>query len=114
MGLYDEVLCNNDLFGEHKGETYQTKSLGPVFLGDIYEITPSGRLEKLEWAFEDQSDSNAEDPNIWKRMFTGLRDDLNYHGWLMLTCFGRAKFTDGTLVAFEADPGQEPRLDPDT
>jgi hypothetical protein len=27
MGMFDEVLCNHDLFGEHRGETHQTKSL---------------------------------------------------------------------------------------
>jgi hypothetical protein len=24
MGMFDEVLCNHELFGEHKGETHQT------------------------------------------------------------------------------------------
>lgn len=36
--------------------------------------------------------------------FHRRRRDLNYHGWLYLSCFGRAKFTDGTMVAFEPEP----------
>lgn len=39
-------------------------------------------------------------------VFAGGRRDLNYHGWLYLSCFGRAKFTDGTMVAFEPEPNQ--------
>jgi hypothetical protein len=45
MGMFDEVLCNHQLFGVHKGETHQTKDLH--WLGgalDMYEITPSGRF----------------------------------------------------------------------
>jgi hypothetical protein len=38
------------------------------------------------------------------RVYTGGRRDLNYHGWLYLSCFGRAKFTEGTMVAFEPEP----------
>ena len=41
MGMFDEVLCNHELFGVHKGETHQTKDLH--WLGgllDKYEITP--------------------------------------------------------------------------
>jgi hypothetical protein len=40
-------------------------------------------------------------------VLTGARRDLNYHGWLDLSGFGRAKFTDGTLVAFEPEQNQE-------
>jgi hypothetical protein len=36
-------------------------------------------------------------------VFTGGRRDLNYHGWLVFAGSGRAKFSDGTLVAFEAE-----------
>lgn len=39
-------------------------------------------------------------------VLTGGRRDLNYHGWLRLTCFGRAMFSDGTMVAFEPEPDQ--------
>lgn len=111
MGMFDEVLCNHELFGVHKGETQQTKSLN-WFGGALeqYEITPSGRLEFLEYITEDRGDPNAQG---WVRLggamtmvFTGGRRDLNYHGWLDLSCFGRAKFTDGMLVAFEPEPGK--------
>jgi hypothetical protein len=27
MGMFDEVICNHELFGVHKGETHQTKDL---------------------------------------------------------------------------------------
>lgn len=75
MGMFDEVLCNNELFGEHRGETHQTKDLDPVFPGSTYEITPSGSLELLECTFEG-----------WRRLaesltpvFTGARRNPNYH-----------------------------------
>ena len=106
--MYDDVLCNNDLFGKHRGEKHQTKNLNPSVPGDTYEITSSGRLELLESTFEDRSDPNAQG---LERLFgfmtpvlTGNRRDLNYHGWLELTSFGRAKFTDGTMVEFDLDP----------
>lgn len=112
MGVLDDVLCNNDLFGDHKGETHCTQSLRPVFPGSTYEITPTGRLELLECTYEDRSDPNA--PR-WLRLvgvmtpvFTGKRSDVALHGWVEFPGFGRAKFTDGTLVAFE------PELDPST
>lgn len=101
MGMFDEVLCNNDLFGKHKGERHQTTdltSLGCTF--ELYEITPSGRLELLEYTIEDRSDPTAQG---WARLrgamsttvYTGGRRDVNYHGWLGLSCLGRAKFTAG-------------------
>ena len=111
MGMFDEVLCNHKLFGVHRGETQQTKDLH--WLGgllDNYEITPSGRLEFLEYTVEDRSDPTLEGIErlfgMMTRIFTGGRRDMNYHGWLYLSCFGRAKFTDGTLVAFEPEPDQ--------
>jgi hypothetical protein len=108
MSVFDEVICNHSIFGEHRGETHQTHSLDPVFPGAAYEITePPGRLELLVCTYEDRSDPTAEG---WARLagsmtpvFTGERRDLNYHGWLGLTGFGRVKFTDGTLVALEPD-----------
>ena len=106
MGVLDDVLCNNDMFGERKGETHQTTSLNAIFPGSTYEITPSGRLELLECTFEDHNDPGAQDP--WERLrgaltpvFTGARRDLNYHGWLDLAPLWSAKFTDGTLAAIE-------------
>lgn len=103
MGVFDNVLCNNDLFGTHKGETHQTKDLNPT--GAAYEITPSGRLEQFECSYEERSNPDAQG---WKHLigsvtpvFTGGRQDVNYHGWLNLSSLGRAKFTDGALVAFE-------------
>ena len=119
MGLFDEVLCNHELFGAHKGETYQTKDLH--WLGgflDLYEITPSGRLEFLEYTVEDRSDPNATGIErmfgMMTRVFTGDRRDLNYHGWLDLSCLGRAKFTDGTMVAWEPEPNRPiESVDPD-
>jgi len=33
--------------------------------------------------------------------FTGRRTDVALHGWIEFPGFGRAKFTDGTMVAFE-------------
>ena len=110
MGVFDDVLCNNDLFGDHKGETHRTQSLHPVFPGSTYEITPTGRLELLECTYEDRSDPNA--PR-WGRLagmmtpvFTGQRSDVALHGWLEFPGFGRAKFTDGTLVGFEPESDQ--------
>ena len=61
MGVLDDVLCNNDLFGDHKGETHCTQSLHPVFPGATYEITPMGRMELLECTYEDRNDPNATD-----------------------------------------------------
>jgi hypothetical protein len=107
--MFDEVLCNHELFGEHKGEIHQTKDLH-CLEGDLeqYEITPAGRLEFMEYVTEDRSDPNAKG---WARLggmmamvLTGGRKDMNYHGWLELSRFGRAKFTDGTMVAFEPEP----------
>jgi hypothetical protein len=111
MGMFDEVICNHELFGVHKGETHQTKDLHCLGgLLDKYEITPSGRLEFLEYKTEDRSDATLEGIARWfgsmTMVFTGGRRDLNYHGWLNLSCFGRAKFTDGTLVAFEPEPNR--------
>jgi hypothetical protein len=109
MGMFDEVLCNNELFGGHRGEVHQTKSLDCMGgASDHYEITPAGRLKFLEYALtEDHSDPNAEG---WERLrgiatmeFTGVRKDMNYQGWLELSRFGRAKFTDGVMVAFEPE-----------
>lgn len=105
MGLSDDVICNHDLFGAHKGETCQADIPSPFIPGSTYEITPQGRLELLECVFEDRSDPNA---TGWGRLegastpvFTGARRDLDYHGWLDLDPIGRAKFTDGGIVAFE-------------
>jgi len=110
MGVHDDVRCNNDLFGDHRGETHYTRSLNPVFPGSTYEITPTGRLELLECTYEDRSDPNARG---WLRLggsmtpvFTGQRCDIGLHGWVEFPGFGRAKFTDGTMVAF--DPDAEP------
>ena len=111
MGMFDEVICNHELFGIHRGETKQTKDLhcleGAL---EKYEITSSGRLEFLEYTTEDRSDSAQEGFARWggsmTMVFTGERRDLNYHGWLYLSCFGRANFTEGTLVEFEPEPGQ--------
>ena len=110
MGVLDEVLCNNDLFGDHKGETHFTQSLHPVFPGSTYEITPTGRLELLDCTYEDRSDPNA---RRWLRLagmmtpvFTGQRSDVGLHGWIEFPGFGRAKFTDGTLVAFKPESDQ--------
>src|ERR1039458_2145132 len=111
MGMFDEVLCNHELFGVHKGETHQTKDLHCLD-GALkkYEITASGRLEFLEYTVEDRSDPTLEGIERFCGMmtpvFTGGRRDLNYHGWLYLSCFGRAKFTEGSLVAFEPEPDQ--------
>jgi hypothetical protein len=109
LGMFDQVLCNHDLFGEHKGETHQTKDLGS-FLDD-YEITPAGRLEFLEYRIEDRSDPNAKGVlrlvGSLTRIFTGKRRDVNYDGWLHLSVFGRARFVDGTIVAFELEPYDE-------
>lgn len=103
-----EVQCNHELFGEHKGEKHETSSLSDFgSLGEFYEITAAGCLELLECTFEDRSDRNA---TGWKRLrgaatpvFTGKRQDRRFHGWLEFPGFGRAKFTDGTLVAFEPE-----------
>ncbi len=108
MGMFDAVLCNQDLFEDHKGETHQTKSLCPIGGAfEQYEITPAGCLEFLEYVIEDRSDPNAQGlaglGGSMTQVFTGGRRDMNYHGWLDLSGFGRAKFTDGILVAFEAE-----------
>ena len=107
MSVSDEVLCNDSLFGQRKGEMHQTQSLGPVFPGATYEIAASRRLELLVCTYEDRSDPEAEGlarlAGSLTPIFTGERQDLNYHGCLLLAGYGRAKFTDGALVAFEAE-----------
>lgn len=111
MGMFDEVICNHEMFEIHKGEKHQTKNLECCGgLLELYEITPIGRLVFLEYRIEDLSDPDAQGIERFfgsmSRVFTGGHRDLNYHGWLYLSCFGRAKFTEGTLVAFEPEPGQ--------
>lgn len=105
MSVSDEVVCNHPLFGEHRGKAYQTYSLDSIFPGAKYEITESGRLELLVCNYEDRSDPHAEGMarlfGALTPVFTGERRDVNYHGWMELRGIGRAKFTDGTLVAFE-------------
>ena len=105
MGVLDEVLCNNDMFGNYKGETHYTTSLDPVFPGSTYEITPAGRLEILECTYEDRSDPNAQGLErligSLTPVFNGKRRDIGPHGWINFPGFGRAKFTDGNLEAFE-------------
>src|ERR1700755_1795414 len=104
MGVLDEVFCNNDLFGAHKGETHWTQSLHPGFPESTYEITPRGRLELLECTYEDRRDPNAPDrlrlAGMMTPVFTGKRSDVALHGWVEFPGSGRVKFTDGTLVAF--------------
>lgn len=56
MGVFDDVRCNNDLFGKHKSETHPTRSLDPVFPGSTYEITPSGRMELLVCTYDDRGE----------------------------------------------------------
>ena len=116
MSVLDDVICSSDLFGMHKGQICQTCSLGAAFPGSTYEITRSGRLELLECTYEDHSDPNA---TGWAALFgamtpvfTGARRDLDYHGWLDLAPFGRAKFTDGNLVAFEPSSAPSPEGNP--
>lgn len=108
MSVMDEVVCNHPLFGGHSGETHHTYSLDAVFPGARYEITESGRLELLVCNYEDHRDPNAEGIaslfGALTPIFTGERCDVDFHGWLELSGFGRAKFTDGTLVAFEQFP----------
>ena len=110
MGILDEVLCNNDLFGKHKGETHATSSLHPVFPGSTYEITPAGRLELVECTYEDQSDPNAQGllrlGGMLTPVFTGRRSDVAPHGWIEFPGFGRAKFSDGSMIAFESESDQ--------
>jgi hypothetical protein len=110
MGVLDDVLCNNDLFGDHRGETHRTQSLHRVFPGSTYEITPAGRLELLECTYEDRSDPNAPGcqrfAGILTPVFTGQRCDIALHGWLEFPGLGQAKFTDGTMVSFEPEPEQ--------
>jgi hypothetical protein len=64
-----------------------------------------GRLELLECTYEDRSDPNAPRwlrlKGIMTPVFTGQRCDVALHGWVEFPGFGRAKFTDGTMVAFE-------------
>lgn len=116
MGMRDDVICNNELFGDRKGDTCGTQDLDPVFPGSTYEITASGRLELLECTYEDHGDPNATGlARLFGAMtpaFTGGRRDLNYHGWLVLEPLGRAKFTDGTLVEFEPYSNQSRSQNP--
>ena len=107
MGMFDEVLCNHEIFGKHKGKTCQTKSLEPFMGGALekYEISAAGRLEFLEYKIEDRSDPKAEGilrlAGSMAMVFTCIRRDVNYHGWLELEGIGRAKFTDGSIVGLE-------------
>jgi hypothetical protein len=59
MSVMDEILCDHQLFGDHRGKTYQTDSLNAVLPGAKYEITATGRLELLVCDYEDHSDPNA-------------------------------------------------------
>jgi hypothetical protein len=104
--MFDEVLSNHELSGVHGEKTHQTKNL--YWLGgllDQYEITPSGRLEFLEYTLEDRSDPNAQGLHrlfgLMTGIFTGGHRDLHCHGWLFVSCFGRAKFIDCPMVPFE-------------
>ncbi len=118
MGMFDEVLCNHELFGKHKGEVCQTKSLQPFIGGALenFEITPAGQLEFLEYRIEDRSDPAAQ--GFWRllgamtRVLTGGRQDLNYHGWLGLHGIGRAKFTDGSIVGLELSDEHAQSVEP--
>jgi hypothetical protein len=105
MGVLDKVLWNNDLFGKQKGETHYTPSLRPS-PGQSYEITPSGRLELLECTYEHSSDPNAQGWGLKIPVRTGKRREIDFHGWLEFPGFGRAKFTDGTMMVFEDDSDQ--------
>jgi hypothetical protein len=107
LEVLDDVLCNNDLFGKHKGEMHYTKSLNPAFPGYMYEITPAGRLDLLECTYEDRSDPNA---SGWRRIdgmmtpiLTEQRSDVALHGSVELQEFGRAIFREGTIVAFQPE-----------
>ena len=114
MGMFDEVLCNHEIFGKYRGKICQTKSLEPFIGGALekYEITPAGRLEFLEYRIEDRSDPKAEGilrlAGFMAMVFTGGRRDLNFHGWLELDGIGRAKFTDGSIVGLEPDNSVSP------
>lgn len=114
MSMMDEVVCNHQMFREHRGNVYQTDSLDAAFPGGKYEITSSGRLELLVCTYEDRSDPSAEGIatlfDALTPVFTGERRDVDYHGWLHLSGFGRAKFTDGTMVAFEQFPPDQGML----
>jgi hypothetical protein len=67
-------------------------------------------LELLECTYEDRSDPNASGilrlAGMLTPVFTGQRFDIGLHGWVEFPGFGRAKLTDGTMVAF--DPDAEP------
>lgn len=108
MSVVDEVLCNQPFFGEHRGKIYPTVSLDAIFPGAQYEITPSGRLELLVCIYENRSGPKATGMaalfGAVTPAFTGERQDVDFHGWLHLGGFGRAKFTDGILVAVDPYP----------
>lgn len=99
MSAMDRVLCNHQLFGDQRGKTFQTDNLHAAFPGARYEITASGRLELMVCKYEDHSDPDAEGIarfcGALTPVFTGERRDVDHHGWLELSGFGRAKFTDG-------------------
>jgi len=94
----------------HKFCRRATKGLDSVFPGSTYEITPAGRLELLECTYEDRSDPNAPGfqrlAGMLTPVFTGQRRDIGLHGWLRFPGLGQAKFTDGTMVAFEPESEQ--------
>ena len=71
--------------------------------GSPPRIRKDGRLELLEYKIEDRSDPEGQGikraRGMYTMVFTGARRDWNFHGCLELSGIGRAKFTDGTLVA---------------
>ncbi len=111
MGLFDYVRCDHEMFGAARGSVHQTKDMDWPFM-EKYEITPEGRLLYEITRTEDQSDKNAPEGSIeslrgcMAAIPTGEKVDMNYHGYLHLSCFGRCKFTDGQLVAFEPEVPQ--------
>jgi hypothetical protein len=83
MGLFEEVHCNHELFGVHKGEMHQVKDLQWVGGAlEKYEITSSGRLKFLQYRIEERTDpaQAGVDRFLETTVFTGGRRDLNYHG----------------------------------
>ncbi len=103
----------------HEGKQYQTKDTPDQYMSE-YRIV-NGRLLGDEWHMESVPKSERPHPDApddsllamsgcMKRVIDKPNVDLNWHGYLYLSGNGdlyRAKFTDGTLVAFERESERE-------
>lgn len=86
MGMYDDLRFSYRMPNGRDGRSFQTKSLECQM--DRYEVTPQGRLARIE------SDDEGARP----------LGDMNYSGWLDIRDkddYYRLDFVDGGLRAIQ-------------